>query len=67
MSDDQVIARVKHIRAAGLCSKGSRAWFLKHRLDWPAFLRDGIPAETLEEINDPMGNAVARAARGQQQ
>lgn len=55
------------VRAAKMCSKGARAFFARHDLDWRDFLKNGIAVETLEEINDAMSNKVIEVARGRQQ
>jgi hypothetical protein len=55
--------RMKHIRAARMCSSGARAFFARHQLDWSAFLREGIPVEAMEATRDPMALRVATAAR----
>ena len=43
MSD--LIVTIAHVRAAGLCVNGSRAWFTRHGLDFRAFLRDELKPE----------------------
>jgi hypothetical protein len=53
---------MRHIRAANLCSKGSRAWFLRHGLSWTDFLRDGVPAATLTATGDPLAARAVAAA-----
>lgn len=59
-----MIIRMRDIRAARMCSRGARAWFLRHELDWPAFLRDGIDAEQVLATGDAMAFRVVEAARG---
>lgn len=61
---------VRHIRAAKLCTNGARPWFEEHNLDWNAFLRDGISADTIRQLDDGISNralaaAEAEAATGQ--
>ena len=46
MSAD-VTVTIDDVRAAGLCVNGSRAWFARHGLDFRAFLREGLDAQTL--------------------
>ena len=65
MTDD-VILRMEHIRRARMCSRGSRAFFERHGLDWQRFLREGIPASELLATGDAMANQVVEVARGQQ-
>lgn len=47
----------------GFCRGKSRAWFNRHGLDWRAFVRDGIPAETLEATGDGLALALVEWAR----
>ncbi|WP_454258620.1 hypothetical protein [Pseudoxanthomonas mexicana] len=61
MSDP--IITIAHVRAAGLCVNGSRAWFARHGLDFRAFLRDGLDAETLLATGDAMAQRVVDCAR----
>lgn len=63
MSD--VMVTMKHIRQCKMCSRGARAFFEKHGLDWTSFLRDGVPVETLEQTGDAMAKQVADAARAE--
>lgn len=58
-----VVVRMRHVRAAKLCSGGARAWFARHGLSWNDFLRDGLPAETLEKMGDPLAARAVTAAR----
>lgn len=53
---------MQHIRAAGMCSRGARAFFKSAGLDWDAFLAEGIPAEKLAATNDAMALSVVSFA-----
>jgi hypothetical protein len=60
----------RHLRELGYCNRGCRAFFARHGLDWPRFLREGIQADKLEATEDAMAlRAVdhARAEHGRQQ
>ena len=46
------------IRKAGMCARGSRAFFLCQGWDWPTFLENGIDIEIVEQINDAMAQQV---------
>lgn len=55
-----MIVRVQHLRLVkgyskrgGYCSRGARAWFAAHGLDWAAFVRNGIDADVLRATRDP--------------
>ena len=61
---EQVIVTMRHIRRAKMCSRGTRAFFERHGLDYAAFVRDGIPAEHLEATGDAMALQVVEVARG---
>ena len=62
MSAD-VTVTINDVRAAGLCVNGSRAWFARHGLDFRAFLREGLDAQTLLATNDAMALRVVEHAR----
>ncbi len=55
---------MKDVRAATMCSRGGRAWFKKHNLDWMDFLKNGIEISRLEKIDDAMCARVVEVARG---
>lgn len=55
---------VRHVRAARLCTRGARQWFATRNLDWNDFLANGLSADFLRELDDPVSNralAVAEA------
>ena len=60
MSD--LIVTIAHVRAAGLCVNGSRAWFVRNGLDFRAFLREGLDAQTLLATGDAMAQRVVSYA-----
>lgn len=62
---DELVVHMRHVRAAKICSRGSREFFTKHGLDWSDFLDNGIPASTLERIGDPIALRAADAARAE--
>lgn len=55
--------RVRHIRQANLCAPGTREWFKRHDLDYTDFLKNGIDAEKVLQLNDHFGNQVVAKAR----
>ena len=61
MSD--LIVTIAHVRAAGLCVNGSRAWLVRHGLDFRAFLREWLDAQTLLATGDAMAQRVVDCAR----
>ena len=61
----EIIITIAHVRAVGLCVNGSRTWFERHGLDFRAFLREGLDAETLLATGDAMALRVVEHARTQ--
>jgi hypothetical protein len=57
------LVTVRHIRAAGLCASGARAWFARYGLDWNTFLSPGLPAPVIEATGDALALRVAAIAR----
>ena len=57
---------MQHVRKARMCSRGARAFFTRHGLDWAEFLRAGLPIEQIEATGDAMALKVCEVARGQQ-
>jgi len=51
------------IRAAKMCSKGTRAFFKKHDMDWSTFIKEGLPSEEFERTGDAMALQVVEVAR----
>jgi hypothetical protein len=58
-----IILRMRHVRAANMCSSGVRKFFKRHDLDWNLFLKEGIDSDIIEKINDPMGLQVIEVAK----
>lgn len=63
---EQVIVTMDDIRKLRYCSRGARAWFMAHDLDWVAFLRHGISSEQLQATGDEMAMKAIEVARGRQ-
>lgn len=61
---NDVIVTIDHVRGAGMCTRGARAWAASHGIDYVDFLRNGLPAEVLES-KDALGQRVAAFARQQ--
>lgn len=55
-----------HVRKAKMCSRGARAFLLRHGVDWSAFLNHGVDSEFLERTGDAMALRVVEVARGRQ-
>lgn len=57
-----MMVTIKHVRAAGICSRGARAWVASKGLSWATFLDTGFDAEFLRATGDPIVlRAVAQA------
>ena len=63
----EIKVTMRHIRQCKMCSRGARAFFERHGLDWTAFLKHGVPVEALEQTGDAMAMQVAAAARAEQE
>lgn len=50
-AEDFVIT-MRDIRAAQMCSGGSRIFFQQYKLDWQKFLKEGIAASELRNTGD---------------
>jgi len=61
---DPLIITMRDIRAAKQCSRGARAFFERHGLDWQDFLENGVPAEKLLATGDAMAERTVEVARG---
>jgi len=66
---EQVIVRMEHLRSLRYCARGVREFFARYELDYPDFLQNGVPAETLlgASNNDAMALAAVEVARGRKQ
>ena len=58
-----MIIHIKNMHRVGMCSRGTRAFFKRHGLDWTDFLKNGIEAARLEATGDAMALQVTEAAR----
>lgn len=63
----ELIVEMKDIRAAKMCSRGTRDFFNRHGMDWSKFLKEGLPASEFERTGDAMALKVVEVARGRQQ
>lgn len=61
-----VIVKMQHIRAANLCSSGSREWFAKYGFSWQDFLENGISADALIATGDAFALRVVEIAKKEQ-
>ena len=60
--DRDLVITMRDIRAAKQCSRGARDFFLKNKLDWQDFLKNGIKCGIIIDLDDAMAIQVVRAA-----
>lgn len=60
---NEPVVTVAHIRAAGLCMRGARAWAARHGVDWSRFVREGVPLTAFAGCDDPLLARVLTEAR----
>ncbi len=60
-----VIITIDHVRAAGYCVAGARAWFARHGLDFRAFLAHGLPAAVFLATGDAQALRLVAYARAE--
>ena len=61
-----MIITMRDIRRAKMCSIGARAFFIRHGLDWSAFLKQGIDSDKVLATGDAMAIRVVEVASGKQ-
>lgn len=54
---------IRDLRRAKMCSKGTRAFFLQHNLDFQDFAKNGIEEEKLAATNDAMALQLIEVAK----
>jgi len=57
-----ILVNINHAKKLGYCSKGVRAFFKKHNLDYSAFVKDGLPSIKLMQTNDLMAIKIVEVA-----
>lgn len=56
---------MRHVRQATMCSRGARAFFQSHGLDWDTFLREGLDSSVIRATGDAMAIRVAEIAEAE--
>ena len=56
----QITVTVHDVMATGHCVRGMHKWFDGHGIDFKAFLREGVSAETLAATEDAMAFRAIR-------
>lgn len=57
------VLTMSDVRAAKMCSRGTRIWFVKQGFDYADFLKNGIDAEKFIATGDPMALQIVEVAR----
>lgn len=63
MSESDPLVSLRHMRMAGVCANGGREWFRRYGLSWETFVREGLPASTIEATGDGIALRVTAEAR----
>ena len=59
-----MIIHLRDMHRVGMCSRGVRAFFLRHNLlDWNEFLKSGIEPEKLAATGDAMALQVVESVK----
>lgn len=58
-----MIVTYADIKDCQFCSKGARAWFKRHNLDYLHFVGNGIDAQVLLSTNDPFAIRAIEQAK----
>jgi hypothetical protein len=61
----EIKVSMRHVRQAAMCSRGARAFFRRHGLDWDTFLREGLDADVIRATGDAMAIRVAEIAEAE--
>ena len=59
---DEFRITMDDVRYSKMCSRGARAFFASHNLDWNEFLDKGLPESVVLATNDAMAIQVVEAA-----
>ncbi len=58
-----VKVKMRHVREAGMCGRGVRAFLAAHDLSWREFTDTGLDSDALEATGDAMAIEVCRVAK----
>ncbi len=61
---DEIVVTMEHVRKAKMCSRGTRRFFERYKLDWNTFLQSGVSSSVILATGDAMGARVVEVARG---
>ena len=54
---------MRHLRAAGMCNREPRRWFVQYGFSWSDFVSNGISIEEVEATGDALGLIVVEVAK----
>lgn len=58
-----MIITMRHVRKAGMCSRGARLFCSRLGWNWSGFLKNGVDEKTLLETGDAMAKHLVEVAR----
>lgn len=60
----EIIVKSHHLKGTPrLCIRGAREWCRRNGIDFMRFMRDGVPASTLEATGDALALVAVQRAR----
>ncbi len=63
MNETPLILTIKDVRAAGMCATGARDFCKTYGFSWSDFVKNGIPVEEVEHIDNALIKQVIEAAQ----
>lgn len=60
-----VLVKMEHVRRAKMCSRGARAFFARHNLNFDEFLVTGLDSSLIRATKDAMAIKVAELAEAE--
>jgi hypothetical protein len=58
-----MLVTMQDIRAAKMCSRGARAFCVRHGLDWSELIKNGLDDKLIEATGDAMAIRLVEVAR----
>ena len=53
---------IQHMRQAKYCNRGARLWFAAHGMSFSDFRKNGVDADIVRKLGDPMGLRLVEIA-----
>lgn len=61
--DEDFIVTIQDARALGYCRRGSYVFSQRYGIDWTDFVRNGVRASVLRQIDDDMVKSLLQQAK----